>query len=406
MREIVAAKGGSVRSCDTNATSISDRIPVIVKCRRYHQWKTSLGQLLGQRWCQRCWFTDRKAVLEGEMDLATYHSFYGTAGNPESRVTIDDVRRLASELGLTLLSECYVSAKKKLKFRCGKCAEKTFDVNYSNLVQKRPKACPKCSRAAAGVKRRHTLADLQKLAAKKKGFLLSSAYHGVFAPMTWWCGQCEDVFPRKRTADDIIQGGWCQRCSRKLGASRRTATVRQKRTERRLSKITSLLERKRWKVAGGLQKSVETNGPVSLVCAHGKPFQRSVSSLVSASVQCECDRINSTTNSHQKLLKVLRRLGWELCSEYKNSKEAVRVRCQHGKEFARNVGGIDSTSKCECRKRASSGYKYISQRDSGRYSVNIVIDYEAKYLGTYDSVKEAVAARNAYCRKKGKIIVE
>ena len=105
-----------------------------------------------------------------------------------------------------------------------------------------------------------------------------------------------------------------------------------------------------------------------------------------------------------KLERTLKSLKWTLESEYRDGKTPVSVRCPHGQLFERVAGLIDRDSKCECEKRSKSGQKYISQRPNGRFQVNVALGYELHCLGSFDTLAEAVHARDVFCRKQGKVL--
>jgi hypothetical protein len=402
LHRIVESKEGVLKSLDHKATSTLSRIPVVIRCRREHLWNTTAGSVLAGHWCKKCYFADRRDFFLGSLSPEEYGQRYGVSAPTRTPITIAEVRQLADSLGLTLLSEEYATAKTKYLFRCNECGQRTFPCSYDNLKQKKPRSCPKCSRVASGLRRRHSLQSLQELAEKNGGFLLSWQYRGVFEPLRWWCRGCEDSFVRP--ADPILQGTWCPRCSRKIGAKKQANTMRGKASARRIATISGRLAKKRWQLVSDLQQCITEEAKVSVICAHGQSFYRTFRYLMREKLQCDCERSNSRLRGQANLLRTLRALGWSLESEYVDGKSSVRLKCQHGKSLERVAGMITRRAKCECAKRASSGHKYVSKRPNRRFAVNVALGYKLHYLGSFGSLEEAVEIRDEFCRKHGKVL--
>jgi hypothetical protein len=402
LRRIIESKDGVIEACDHKATSTLSRIPVVIRCRREHPWNTTAGSVLAGHWCKKCYFADRREFFLGNLSPEEYGRRHGVATPTRTPVTIEDVRELAESLELTLLSDTYVTAKTKYQFHCNACGRRSFSCSYDNLKQKKPRSCPACSRMASGLRRRHRLEDLQKLARRNNGYLLSWQYRGVFEPLRWWCSGCEDAFVRP--ADPILQGTWCTTCSRRKGSKKQAVTMRAKASARRIALISRRLDKKRWALVSDLQMCITEEERVSLLCAHGLPLQRSFRYLLRERLQCECERSNSRLRGCMKLERTLKSLKWTLESEYRDGKTLVSVRCHHGQLFERVAGLIDRDSKCECEKRAKSGEKYISKRANGRFAVNVALGYKLHYLGSFSSLEEAVQVRDEFCRKHVKVL--
>jgi hypothetical protein len=402
LRQIVDSKEGVLKSLDHKATSTLAQMPVVIRCRREHLWNTTAGSVLGGHWCKKCYFADRRDFFLGNLSPEEYGQRHGVAAPSRSSVTIEDLRQLAESLGLTLLSEEYVTAKTKYIFQCNECGQRSFPCSYDNLKQKKPRSCPECSRAASGLRRRHSLQHLQELAEKNKGFLLSWQYRGVFEPLRWWCRGCEDSFVRP--ADPILQGTWCPRCSRKIGAKKQANTMRGMASARRIATISERLAKKRWQLVSDLRQCITEETRVSLICAHGQSFNRTFRYLMRERLQCDCERWNSRLRGRMRLEQTLKVLRWTLESDYIDGKQAVRLRCEHGKQFERVAGLITRKAKCECKKRASSGQKYIAKRGNNRFVVNVALGYKLHYVGCFGSLADAVQARDDFCRHHGKVL--
>lgn len=399
IRQMTSKRNGVIVSIDPTASPTIARIPVTLRCERGHEWPTTIGVIQRGHWCRRCNVLDRAAFVNGTMTAEQYEERHGIAEPRGLKIRIEDVKKLATACGLILESNRYVSPKIKLSFRCGFC-HNLFPCSYDQLKQSEPDRCPACARARGGLARRHRLEDLQQLARKHGGYLLSRSYEGVFLPLRWWCAECQDSFIVP--ADSVVQGGWCPSCSRRRGAKKQSATKRSRTSARHLAAIKKNVLRMHWTVASDLKKCLSQGKRVSLTCSHGKPFRRSCKYLLGDELQCDCVRSNSREHGLAKLMQVLRQLGWTLESTYVDGKKPITIRCKHSKTFDRIAAQIDQDSKCECNKRGSSGEKYISLRPNGKFQVNVAFHYEWHNAGTFKSLADAVQARDRMCRSLGK----
>ena len=180
--------------------------------------------------------------------------------------------------------------------------------------------------------------------------------------------------------------------------------MRAKASARRIALISRRLDKRRWTLVSDLQMCITEEERVSLLCAHGLPLQRSFRHLLRERLLCECERPNSRLRGCMKLERTLKLLEWTLESEYRDGKTPVSVRCHHGKLFERLSGRITRLAKCECDKRSTTGKKYISRRPNGRLQVTVALGYKLHCVGSFDTLEEAVKARDLFCRRHGKTL--
>lgn len=108
-----------------------------------------------------------------------------------------------SEHGLTLLSEEYLGAGVAHRWRCTRGHE--FEAAKPNMLQAIGKGHDPCSRCA-GNRRTIRLADLQELAAARRGQCLSATYENAVSPVAWRCAHGHEF---ERTWNEAQQGRWC-----------------------------------------------------------------------------------------------------------------------------------------------------------------------------------------------------
>ncbi len=157
------------------------------QCREGHIWEAEASGIKSGRWCAKC---TGKAPL-----------------------TLEEMHELAESNGGKCLSEGYVNARSKLKWRCkeGHVWEATPD----NV--KRRAWCPVC----AGVKKL-TIEEMQELANSKGGKCLSSEYINIDTKLTWRCkeGHVWEAIPYL-----IKSGSWCPICAIQKRADKRRGSI-------------------------------------------------------------------------------------------------------------------------------------------------------------------------------------
>jgi hypothetical protein len=119
------------------------------------------------------------------------------------------ITAIAKEKGGECLSESYVSAKTKLRFRCSLGHEW---LAIADSV-KRGKWCPKCHYTIVGHKNsKYSLSHFQKIAQEKGGICKSENYKNTDSRLTFKCSEGHEW---ETTAWVILKGHWCKRCSSK-----------------------------------------------------------------------------------------------------------------------------------------------------------------------------------------------
>ena len=198
IHRIAVAKNGQ---CLAVAYGGSDT-PLPFRCANGHEWKSRPQDVRGGSWCQKC---------------------AAKAAGARTRLSIEQMRELASERGGECLSTEYFGSRVKLRWRCGQCRNE-WDAAPANI--RKGTWCRKCA-AKGGWKRRrrrfgrsggnvsrppkYTIADLKEIAASRGGKCLSSAYAGARTRLKWHCGDCGHEW--LAAPSDVRKGTWCRVCS-------------------------------------------------------------------------------------------------------------------------------------------------------------------------------------------------
>ena len=123
------------------------------------------------------------------------------------------MQKLAEVKGGKCLSETYVNAKTKLKWKCS-CGNIWKSVS-GNIQQGR--WCPVC----AGVQK-NTIEEMKELAESKGGKCLSEVYINAHTKL-WW--KCSEKHRWKASSNSIQQGQWCPECGYKKSANKRRGSI-------------------------------------------------------------------------------------------------------------------------------------------------------------------------------------
>lgn len=156
--------------------------PLKFRCNKGHKWvATPNGLIYRGRWCATC----AKNV----------------------RLDIKVAQTEARKHGGKCLSKYYKNKDQTLLWEC---AEGHRWETSLGLVRNRGTWCAKCRLAAAGKRRRLTIALIQNIARERGGRFLSNEYSGNSIPYFWRCAHGHEW---KATVSGIRGGSWCPECA-------------------------------------------------------------------------------------------------------------------------------------------------------------------------------------------------
>ena len=159
-----------------STTYVNSYLHLWWECSEGHQWSASFKSVRQGRWCPHC------------------------AGN--ARRSLEDAQGLALRRGGMCLSTTYVNNHADLVWRCRDGHE--WNANFRSVQA--GTWCPYCAR-----NRRLSLKDVQDLAIKKGGILLSKEYINVRQHLKWRCRQGHEWLA---SVNGVKHGGtWCPRCA-------------------------------------------------------------------------------------------------------------------------------------------------------------------------------------------------
>lgn len=151
------------------------------RCAKGHVWRAVPSAIRQGEWCPECARVTRPT---------------GTKARMFARV-----QAIARRRGGACVSTEYVNAKSHLRWRCADGHE--WDAVPSSIAL--GTWCPHCSGQA-----RLTIADMHEMARDRGGLCLSPTYHNTQTPMLWRCAEGHEWTAQ---AVKLRQGVWCPRCS-------------------------------------------------------------------------------------------------------------------------------------------------------------------------------------------------
>lgn len=176
MISLAASRGGRCLS----RTYTNARLPLLWRCAHGHKWSATPSNVRNHgSWCPMC------------------------AG--VKRHVIEEMRKHAIKKNGACLSAEYVGINGKLRWRCA-CAYEWEATPKSVLGGT---WCPKCAGNLRG-----DLAKMSKLAARRGGQCLATAYLGDAVKLTWCCASGHSF---KASPSNVNKGKWCPTCSTPLG---------------------------------------------------------------------------------------------------------------------------------------------------------------------------------------------
>ena len=200
MNQIAQSRGG--KCCAVIYAGANTPMPF--ECAEGHSWLARPADIVYGSWCMKC--------ARAELGKRKRHS-------------IEAMHALARSRGGECLSNEYVSALSKLKWRCGDCGHE-WEASPSSVIG--GSWCRKCcfrkgwesrrkefgergQRGRPGPAPKYSIADMRALAAQRGGECLSSAYVNAFTKLKWRCGSCRHVW--RAAPNDVRRGTWCPECA-------------------------------------------------------------------------------------------------------------------------------------------------------------------------------------------------
>lgn len=238
------------------------------------------------------------------------------------KLTIDDLREMARKKGGVCLSEVYINAQAKYRWRCSEGHE--WGAIGSSV--RRGSWCPTCSGHP-----KLTLDDMKLLASERGGKCLSTEYTDSKSHLEW---ECSEGHGWETTAGSIRQGAWCPVCAAKRRADLRRGDIEEFR----------LIANMR----GGRCLSTEYQdaiSPLKWECSEGHEWRANANSVKRGSWCPTCAGVSRLTI--EDVRRTASGLGGKCIStEYKNIDSQLAWECSEGHRWKTAAGNIRSGRWC------------------------------------------------------------
>jgi len=190
MRECASSRGGELLSGIYKNALTKYRW----RCELGHEWEATWANVFhSESWCKICAYKNPRKRANGNQ------------GHVGRRVKFETIVEAVSKKGGKVISlrEDYKNNKTKLRIEC--CKGHNFDIKYNGIQQ--GSWCPFCAGHKSG------LPQLEEMARKFGGRLVSQEYLGVMRPHEWKCSEGH-IFLKRPNA--VKRGEWCSFCGDKI----------------------------------------------------------------------------------------------------------------------------------------------------------------------------------------------
>jgi len=252
-----------------------------------------------------------------------------------TKLTIDDMYKLAAQRGGKCLSVTYVNARTKLKWQCaqGHIWETVPD------VVRRGGWCQKCAGKRTGDSKKWGLKKMIDIAKKHGGWCLSTKYVNSKTKLEWKCakGHTWETTPEK-----VHMGRWCHKCAGERNGNLRRFNIAQ------MQKLAAKF--------GGKCLSGSYISAVSKLrwqCSEGHTWEATPNSVQQQHwcPKCAWIRIGDTTRLNIEQMHELAKKRGGLClsTKYINNGTSLKWQCADGHEWMATPSSIKMGSWCpEC----------------------------------------------------------
>ena len=244
--------------------------------------------------------------------------------------TIEDMRLLAEGNGGQFLSPYFKLMSEKYLWECKEGHQ--WDSTAQNI--KSGKWCPDCRRAQSDLNRRkYTINDMHKLAAKKGGECLSTLFEGVTKRLTW---KCKCGYSWDATPHNIKNGNWCPPCGEK--------SRREKRTTHSISRAREFAASKGGKCISKKYRGVKN--PLEWECSEGHQWKANVDNIINGGKWCPHCSGNVMKTLYDMQALAISRGGECLSKIYSGIHSKMRWKCFEGHEWKAIPSSIMGGSWC------------------------------------------------------------
>ncbi|MCK4614147.1 MAG: hypothetical protein KAU14_05020, partial [Thermoplasmata archaeon] len=296
MKQIAEFQGGKCLS----KNYVNAHTKLRWRCSEGHEWENTPGHIKGGQWCPYC---ATKKSAEKQRD------------------TIENMRKIAKERGGKCLSDKYVNAHTKLKWRCSEGHE------WETVPQviKKGGWCPYCATEKSAEKQRDTIENMRKIAKERGGKCLSKKYVNNSTKLRWRCSEGHEW---EAIPGNIKSRNWCPYC-----AGKAPSTI-EKMREIAMERGGECLS----------DKYVNAHTKLKWRCSEGHEWKNTPGHIKSGQWCPYCAGRYQTIEDMREIAES--RGGECLSKEYVNSKTKLKWRCSEGHEWEAVPSSVKSGTWC------------------------------------------------------------
>jgi hypothetical protein len=301
LRRIAEARGGELLS----SVYLGVRTKVRWRCAAGHEWDAAPGSVRSGAWCALCYGNVKKSI--------------------------DEVRNAVAPKGITLLSAEYQGNKSKLKWRCANGHE--WMATPQRVMH--GTGCPRC----AG--RNKSIDDMRRLAQRKGGVCLSTAFRNMNAPLEW---QCSNGHRFAATPNTVLRQKqqWCPECS--------VLQRRQERVTRALDRLHSIASDRRGRVVS--TDYVDAKTALEYECDRKHTWTASATSVMRGSwcPFCASEKVASRNRAARNGIAQMQALaitrgGKCVSTEYLSCRDKLLWECSKGHRWEATPSNIKNNKR-------------------------------------------------------------
>lgn len=286
-----------------------------------------------------------------------------------TKLTIEDMHRIAQMRGGKCLSKEYINWETKLKWECSFghiWKSQPYNVKHGTW-------CPVCANKKRA-KPRRSIKDIQNIASRKRGICLSGNYENCYCLMRL---QCLEGHIWETKARNILRGTWCPICAKKIRSEFRFLN---KLTIKELQKIAS---KKDGKCLSEIYVNAHTK--IAWQCSKGHIWDATPNSIKKGTWCPKCAQSKKKKASFNKLKLLVNNKGGKIKSgEYKGTKDKLTLECDKGHSWNAILDNILRGTWCpRCSKRKKFTLKdmnNLARKREGKCLSNKYINMKTKLL--------------------------
>lgn len=325
-------------------------------CKRGHKWDSNYYWIKMGHWCARCLKEEEKerqlekykllAAKEGGKCLSAAYvncnkklKWKCAEGHiwetiplriknwcpqcAREKIINKVLKEFEKSHGFILISSKYKNSNETLKWKC----EKGHIIKAAYKYLQSDVGCPQCNREKRQARVKGYVEELDLIAKKRGGIMLSENYVNNYSKMDW---QCKKGHQWSSTPSLIKRGSWCQKCD----IDKKRSTIEQ---------MQLLASRHQGKCLSALYVNRHTH--LKWQCKKGHIWETSPSSIIQGAWCLECSGLKKLTIFDMQAIAASRG-GKCLSKKFINARQKIEWQCENGHAWQAVASVVKAGSWC------------------------------------------------------------